>query len=196
MGLFSKKELPAPFQIIFGANFSESIARAHQANAKSLNIEFPQELMMEIDDAIGLHKASENVLYDEEMQFLNVVGESQHQDDLLEILKSDQADSEKFGLEREGSDWYAGFLMPEPYNPFDQNAVKVLMIFHDQEADDYPMIEVGYLAREQAKKVHKKVLMHLDAGKIIPVLLKITGGTDEKPNVGVLARAKTKAIKF
>ena len=196
MGLFSKKAPPAPYSITFGANFSNSISTAYQQKAQSITIDFPQVLMKEIDDAIGAHKATENILYYDEMQFLDVVGEAQHQEDLLEILRADEADSNEWELEREGSDWYAGFLMPEPYNQFDQNAVKVLLINPDPDDKKYYIVQVGYLAREQAKKVHKKVMDLLDQGKVIPVLLKITGGTPEKPNVGAVARAKTKAVKF
>jgi len=196
MGIFSKKAPPVPYVITFGANFSSSISTAYQQKAQSITIDFPQELMRDIDEAISGHGGVENILYDHEMQFLDVVGEAQHQEDLLEILRADEADSIEWELEREGSDWYAGFLMPEPYNQFDQNAVKVLLINPDREVNEFYIVQVGYLAREQAKKVHKKVIGLLDQGKVIPVLLKIIGGTPEKPSVGVVARAKTKAVKF
>jgi hypothetical protein len=196
VGIFSKKVAPAPYAITFGANFSNSISTAYQKKAQSITIDFPQNLMKEIDNAIGVHQATENVLYDDEMHFLDVVGEAQHQEDLLEILRADEADSKEWELEREGSDWYAGFLMPEPYNRFDPNAVKVLLINLSSEDEKFYIVQVGYLAREQAKKVHKKVIGLLDQGKVIPVLLKIIGGTAEKPSVGVVARAKTKSVKF
>lgn len=196
MRLFSKKAPLEPYLIIFGANFSSSISNAYQAKAQSIKIDFPHELMKEIDEAIDSHSASANVLYEDEMQFIDVVGEAQNQEDLIEILRRDEHELDDMESDRQGSDWYAGFLMPEPYNQFDANAVKVLLIDFDPEMGTYPIVQVGYLPKEQAKKVSKKVMLLLDEGKVIPLLMKITGGTPEKPNVGVIVRAKTKAIKF
>jgi hypothetical protein len=50
--------------------------------------------------------------------------------------------------------------------------------------------------KESAKKVHKKLLNLMGKDQFIPLLIRIVGGTPDKPNYGVFAYAKTKAIKF
>ena len=186
-------------RITLGASFLTDMDKAIKRNPSGTNLritfDFPGELMQEVDDAIGLHRASANVLYSDEMQFLDVVGESFHQEGLMQVFERDKDSKEDFGLEDEDfTDWYSGFLIPEPWNPHDANAVMVVMI--TSTGEDVGTIQVGHLAKEQAKKVQKKLIHNLNEGKLVPVLMKLTGGTMEKPTVGVLARAKTNAILF
>ena len=41
-----------------------------------------------------------------------------------------------------------------------------------------------------------KIVKCLETGGVIPVLAMIKGGTEDKPNFGLLARAMTDAVKF
>jgi hypothetical protein len=156
---------------------------ANPKNIKSVEINFPTPLLNEIEEAISSHQATLQVAYTDEMQFLDVVGESFYRTNLRE-LQQKHRDS-----------WLSGFLMPEPLNPHDSNAVTLLVITTDEEGEP-AAVQVGYLAREQAKKTQAKIIKHLDNGLVIPVLLKLTGGEDGKESIGVLARAKHSKIKF
>jgi len=150
---------------------------------KSVEISFPPTLMGEISDAINSHQASTHVAYTDDMQFLDVVGESFYKENLTKLE------------EKNGDSWMYGFLMPEPLNPHDKNAVSVLVIIDDEDGK-LGAVQVGYLGREQAKKTQAKIIQHLENGLVIPVLLKLTGGESGKENLGVMARAKHSKIKF
>jgi hypothetical protein len=193
----SGTESPAEVTVTFGPNFVDEMNSIIEHNSRGKKIqatfEFPDELLQEIDNSVSGHASSENVLYSEEMQFLDVVGESFHQEQLASVLQSEKNENPDFD-EESGSEWYSGFLVPEPWNPFDANAVMVLMIVPSDEG--LIVVNVGHLAKLQAKKVQKKIIHFLSQGAVIPLLMKLTGGTSNKPNIGVLARAKTKAINF
>jgi hypothetical protein len=150
---------------------------------RSVEVHFPPALMGEISDAINSHQQSAHVAYTDDMQFLDVVGESFYSDNLKELHKE------------HGDGWIYGFLMPEPLNPHDANAVSVLVITDDEDGK-LGAVQVGYLGREQAKKTQSKIIKHLEDGLVIPVLLKLTGGETGKENLGVMARAKHSKIKF
>jgi hypothetical protein len=156
---------------------------ANPKNINSVEVHFPSVLLNEIDEAISSHQATMHVSYTDEMQFLDVVGESFYQSNLADIKK-------KFN-----DNWLSGFLMPEPLNPHDSNAVSVLVIGSDEHGE-VTAVQVGYLAKDQAKKTHAKIVKHLESGLVIPVLLKLTGGETGKENLGVMARAKHSKIKF
>lgn len=155
----------------------------NRGKIKSVAISFPSALMNEISDAINSHQASTHVAYTDDMQFLDVVGESFYKENLQDLFKENK------------DGWMYGFLMPEPLNPHDQNAVSVLVIADDEDGK-LGAVQVGYLGREQAKKTQAKIIKHLEGGLVIPVLLKITGGEVGKENLGVMARAKHTKIKF
>jgi len=171
--------------LVFGpslmAGYQDIIANKGKINSVSIN--FPPALMNEISDAINSHQASTHVAYTDDMQFLDVVGESFYKENLSDLHKE----------HKDG--WMYGFLMPEPLNPHDQNAVSVLVIADDEDGK-LGAVQVGYLGREQAKKTQAKIIKHLEGGLVIPVLLKITGGEVGKENLGVMARAKHTKIKF
>ena len=152
-----------------------------------------QEILSEIKKAVSRHAESEHVAYEDEMQSLNVVGESFHSGDLTRILRADREANLQLP-EEEGSDWYSGYLQPEPSNPYDSNAVKVVLI--EPTSEGLRSVDVGYLGRDQAKRVQKKIIKIMNRGSYIPLLLKLHGGTSSFPNVGVMAKAMTTEVKF
>jgi hypothetical protein len=155
----------------------------NKGKIRSVAINFPPTLMSEISDAINSHQPSVHVAYSDDMQFLDVVGESFYSHNLKELHQE------------HGDGWMYGFLMPEPLNPHDTNAVSVLVISDDEDGK-LGAVQVGYLGREQAKKTQSKIIKHLESGLVIPVLLKLTGGETGKENLGVMARAKHSKVKF
>jgi len=175
------REITIEFGPKLMAGYREIVA--NKGKIKSVNIHFPPALMEEISDAINSHQASLHVAYTDEMQFLDVVGESFYQANLKDLHK----------VHKDG--WMYGFLMPEPLNPHDPNAVSVLVIA-DEEDGKLGAIQVGYLGREQAKKTQTKIIKQLENGLVIPVLLKLTGGETSQENLGVMARAKHSKISF
>lgn len=166
----------------FGEQFISKIMELKNSNHSytGLSVNFPESLMKEICMSIETHQASNRVLYSDEMQYLNIVGESFHQEELKNVFSE------------HGEAWLSGVLVPEPYNPHDANAVMLAVI----DPKNFEVIQAGHLAKEQAAKVQKKLISHLNKGRVIPVLLKLTGGTFEKPNIGLLARAKTSSVDF
>ncbi len=85
-----------------------------------------------------------------------------------------------------------GYLRAEPENEFDKNAVGLYLV--DKDFVAYP---VGHLRRETAKKVSRDLLRLESVNhQIVPVRVLITGGTKEKPTLGVVAYIKSKAVLF
>jgi hypothetical protein len=109
-------------------------------------------------------------------QSILVVGESNYQDSISKF---------------EG--FCYGFLIPEQDNKFDKNAVALYLILETT----YEIEKVGYLPKELAAKVSKPIAnLLVNQGQVVPVLVKVVGGTVEKPNLGVSAWAMTDSIKF
>ncbi len=103
---------------------------------------------------------------------MEVVGESKYQEDIHRVVTA---------WRRAGSDQgqlYA-LLFAEPGNPFDHNAVRVLLIFEGHHAT------CGYLPREQARSFAAPVRQAADQGLIAALHAQVFGGTPEKPNYGV-----------
>ena len=91
----------------------------------------------------------------------------------------------------------SGFLLPEMANPHDKTAVAIYVIKRLTLGEDkFELLHGGYMDKESAKKVHKKILNLMGKGQFIPLLTRVVGGTSEKPNYGLVAYAKTKAITF
>lgn len=154
----------------------------------SVSVSFDDELLKEICKSIENHQASPRILYDEEQQPINNVGESYRQEQIA-----------AFCGDKSGEDlgWMAGFLMPEMANPHDKTAVAIYAIKQKEGSEEgLEILHGGYMDRESAKKVHKKILNLMGKDQFIPLLTRIQGGTPEKPSFGVFAYAKTKAIKF
>ena len=109
-------------------------------------------------------------------QNLPIVGESNFQDSLAIFKKG----------------WSYGLLIPEQDNPHDKNAVALYLI-----DTKFQIHKVGYLPKEVAQKVAKQIVnLLVGKGQVVPVLAKVEGGTQEKPNLGVFAYARTETISF
>ena len=109
-------------------------------------------------------------------QNLPIVGESNYQDSLALFKKG----------------WSYGLLVPEQDNPQDKNAVALYLI-----DSKFEVHKVGFLPKEIAHKVAKPISnLLVGKGQVVPVLAKVEGGTKEKPNLGVIAYARTQAIAF
>ena len=182
-------------KLTFGSNYiarsleiKESISNGTWRGGASLEIDFDQKLLVEINDCIETHSGNSRILYSDEMQFLDVVGEGFRQEDLRKVYNKVQ------------ESWLSGVLMPEPLNPHDPNAVAVIVIYPERDPDNpsnqFNVVQAGYLKKEQAKKVSKKLIQYAKEDQYVPILCKLMGGTLDKPNLGLLARAKTSKLEF
>jgi hypothetical protein len=195
MGFFSKKP-PAEVVIPFDADWFDSwetLRLQQEARPTPVNVKvsFDDVLLKEIWLSIEDHASSDRILYDEEQQPINNVGESYRQNQIAEFCGDQPA---------EDLGWLAGFLLPEIMNPHDKTAVAIYAMKLTASGIDsdvpFSILHGGYMDKESAKKVHKKLLNLMGKDQFIPLLIRIVGGTPDKPNYGVFAYAKTKAIKF
>ena len=190
---YSKKNPPREVVIPFDANWSDAweqlrIQEESRPGNLIVSVSFDDELLTEICKSIENHEASPRILYDEEQQPINNVGESYRQEQIA-----------AFCGDKSGEDlgWMAGFLMPEMANPHDKTAVAIYAIKQKEGSEKgLEILHGGYMDRESAKKVHKKILNLMGKDQFIPLLTRIQGGTPDRPNYGLFAYAKTKAIKF
>jgi len=182
--------------VIFDADWQDSMEVLKQEilgkkNPTSLSIEIPDELCEEITTVLSSHSSSVRIPYSEEKTPINNVGESFRQNELMELCG---------GKPGEDIGWLFGFLIPEILNPYDKNAVGITAIQLNNEPDEngkrYSAVQVGYMDKESAKKVHKKILNLLGKDQYVPLLIKMTGGTKEKPNYGAFPYVMTDKIKF
>lgn len=154
----------------------------------SVSVSFEDGLLEEICTSIETHEASDRILYDENQQPINNVGESYRQESITKFCTATTA--EELG-------WMSGFLLPEMANPHDKTAVAIYVIKRLVVGEEkFELLHGGYMDRESARKVHKKILNLMGKDQFIPLLTRIVGGTPDKPNFGVFAYAKTKAINF
>ena len=157
----------------------------------SVSVNIPDALCQELYDAIESHEASVRIPYAETKTPINNVGESFRQSEIAEFCGD---------LTGEDMDWLAGFLMPEILNPYDKTAVAVQAIKinpnSESLADKFSVVQVGYLEKEVAKKVHKKILSLLGKDQYIPLLIRMTGGSPDKPNYGAFPYVMSDKIKF
>jgi hypothetical protein len=195
MGFFKKKP-PVEVVITFDANWFDSweslrLQQEARPTPIDISVSFDNELLEEIWNSIENHVPSTRILYDDEQQPINNVGESYRQEQIASFCEGQSA---------EDLGWISGFLMPEMANPHDKTAVAIYAIKRTEAEIDsevsYSILHGGYMDKESAKKVHKKILNLMGKDQFIPLLVRIVGGTPEKPNFGVFAYAKTKAIKF
>lgn len=106
---------------------------------------------------------SEFTLYDGDSR-LDAVGEASYQDALAIVLQ------------QQGREFTA-ILLPEPANPYDPNAVAVLV----------DASKVGYLARADAARYHEPIMQLMQkTARHVAVRARIIGGEDAKPSLGVV----------
>ncbi len=195
MGIFKDRNKPKvvkQVKIVFGQDYIQTCQQIKQSvqngtwdGGSQISITFQDDILGEIDDCVQSHQGSGRVLYSDDMQFLDVVGESFHQEELRNLYNEVQ------------DSWLSGFLMPEPLNPHDPNAVGVMIISPDPNVPNtFQVTQAGHLKKEQAKKVSKKIISLMENDAYIPILLKLSGGSLDKPSLGVIARAKTDKVKF
>ena len=186
---------PKHIKLTFGLDYIQKIDEISMQvrsgswrGGNTIEVDFDQSLLIDINNCIETHSGNSRVLYSDDMQFLDVVGEGFRQDDLRKLYNKVQ------------EQWLSGVLMPEPLNPHDSNAVAVVVIYPDRNdkipSQQFDVVQAGYLKKEQAQRVSKKLIQLANANQFIPVLCKLMGGTLDKPNLGLLARAKTSKIEF
>lgn len=186
---------PRKVLIQFDADWQDSwqaLALEESSNPSStgtsVSISFEDDLLEEICTSIENHEATDRILYDEEQQSINNVGESYRQESITKFCSETTA---------EDLGWMSGFLMPEMANPHDKTAVAIYVIKRLVAGEDkFELLHGGYMDKESARKVHKKILNLMGKDQFIPLLTRIVGGTPDKPNFGVFAYAKTTAITF
>ena len=190
------KKAPTEILIPFDSNWFDSwealrIKQEQNPFAVDVKVSFDGDFLKQIWDSIENHTATNMILYDEEQQPINNVGESYRQEQIADFC--DGIDGEELG-------WLAGFLVPELANPHDKTAVAIYAIRPaDEDVNSeipFKVLHGGYMDKESAKKVHKKILNLMGKEQFIPLLIRVQGGTPDKPNYGVFAYAKTKAITF
>ena len=133
----------------------------------------------------------EELLESREYVVENLIKEKKSGEESLDVYGSQSA---------EDLGWLAGFLVPEMANPYDKTAVAIYAFCPPEDGLDsetpFKILHGGYMDNESAKKVHKKILNLMGKNQFIPLLTRVVGGTSEQPNYGLVAYAKTKAIKF
>ena len=185
-------ELVIPFDSEWFDNW-EALRIKQEASPFEVDVKvsFDGDLLKEIWDSIEGHSPTDRILYDDEQQPINNVGESFRQSEIQEFCGSKSA---------EDLGWLAGFLIPELANPFDKTAVAIYAFspLEDEIESEarFKILHGGYMDKESARKVHKKILNLMGKNQFIPLLTRVVGGTSDKPNYGVVAYAKTKAITF
>ena len=191
-----KEQPPVELVIPFDSDWFdtwEALRIKQEANPFPVDVKvsFDGDLLKEIWDSIEGHSSTSRILYDDEQQPINNVGESFRQAEIEEFCGSQSA---------EDLGWLAGFLVPEMANPYDKTAVAIYAFCPPEDGIDteapFKILHGGYMDKESAKKVHKKILNLMGKNQFIPLLTRVVGGTSEKPNYGLVAYAKTKAIKF
>jgi hypothetical protein len=143
-------------------------------------VEFDQDTFQKVIQVIE-HRAKVDGVIPRmtEPRHLDVVGESNYQEDLTTLAKN------KPGSE---AGWFSGFLLPEPMNEYDPNAVAVYII--DQTALELMVCKVGYLPRELAQQLSSILLEKIaNQGDVVPILAGLNGGEPpECPAYGVNAQ--------
>lgn len=160
-------------------------------HALDTSVEFSNDLLDELSNAISNRQSTERFPYAEEKIPLNNVGESFRQVEIRDFCMN--AAGEDLG-------WIYGLLIPEMANEHDKNAVAVYAFREDALSSDpeskYLFLHAGYLEKESAKKVHAKILRLMAKDLYVPLLVRVHGGTPDKPNYGVFPYAMTDKIEF
>jgi len=145
------------------------------------------------DRGSGEYKKSPLVLGHNDQRSIKVTGES-HFADAFNFLREKYQDPT---LKDEISNWFTGVLLAEANNPFDPNAVSVLLIDREHmKSGEYRAFKVGYVAKELAGHIQPQILSFREKGKMAPLLIKVHGGTNDKPHFGVVALVLSTQLKF
>jgi hypothetical protein len=103
---------------------------------------------------------------------MEVVGESRYHDGIDRVVSAWREDGSKEGL-------LVAFWFAEPGNPFDKNAVRVLLAFGNIHET------CGYLPKEQGYQFSPAVRKAADAGLLPALHARAFGGTPGKHNYGI-----------
>ena len=164
---------------------SESESRANPRDLLS------QAIMQQVISSVKEQGESEQVLYSDNKQHLDVAGEN-YRGDVFKNLKEKYQPSPR----EEIGEWFSGVLLPEPTNPYDPRAVMVILLDQDAESMEIVPLHVGYMDKAHAANSQPQITRFWKEGKVIPLQLKIRGGTPQIPPFLVTAFAMTSAIQF
>lgn len=193
---FGIKKEPIERTITFDSNWVdswESLRLDFERTSENyqVSVNFDLDLLRDLWRSIEEHRAVGSWSFSEDMQAINNVGESFRQTELSEFCQ---------GRSGEDLGWIAGFLLPELANPVDKTAVAIYAIRLSDtgidSASPFNIVHAGYMDKESAKKVHKKLLNLMGKNSFVPLLVSIHGGIPGKPNYGVFVNAKTSILKF
>lgn len=114
------------------------------ASGISVSVAFEDDLLEEICASIENHEGTGRILYDEEQQPINNVGESYRQESIAKFCT---------GTSAEDLGWMSGFLLPEMANPYDKTAVAIYVIKRLTSGEDkFELLHGGYMDKESAKR--------------------------------------------
>lgn len=162
------------------ANSDEQVRPSAQSNTPpSKDREIDEQMLHDIHAVIDKRAVIPGIRpRDEDFMELEVVGESFYAG-AISYLAGNKPGST--------AGWFSGFLLPEPTNTYDKNAVAVYLI--DSRTKDFRVAQVGYLNKEVAAELCPVITKKADdEGEIIPLLGRIFGGEPGKENYGVSAR--------
>lgn len=63
-------------------------------------------------------------------------------------------------------------------------------------SDEKQHLHVGYIEKKDAAKYQSQIIKLWKESTVIPLLLRVNGGTSDKPNFGISAMAMTSAVRF
>ena len=147
--------------------------------------------MQQVISSVKQHRGSEQILYSENEQHLGITGEN-YRGEVFKNLKEKYQPSPR----EEIGEWFSGVLLPEPTNPYDPHAVMVILLEQDVKSMEIVPLHVGYMDKEHAAYSQLQITKFWKEGKVIPLHLKIRGGTPQIPPFLVTAFAMTSAIQF
>ena len=128
-------------------------------------------------DGIDMQMNVQVVLFDPAAKMVQVVGEGSYQGTLERLAGGRTVDG---GRDRD----HKALLLPEPTNPYDPNAVRVVVVTADGTG-----ATIGYLSRENAVSYRPVIDRVARIGKVAACLASVSGGwdrgTDDRGNFGV-----------
>ena len=181
--------------INFDCDWEDSWSALHQLYESTkknfdVHVTFDGDFLENIWNSVDSHEAKPKIPYSIEQQAINNVGESYRQAEIAAFCNDEPGDE---------MPWLAGFLLPELANEFDKKAVAVYVVKPIEVSGEeipFAVLHAGYMDKESAHKVHRKILNLIGKDLYIPLLVRMTGGTPDKPNYGVFPYAMTDSIKF